>query len=48
VGGLSQVIFRREPDGGRRVLSIDELLAHLDDWERVEPAVTPPRGRPRP
>ena len=33
--GWSQVVFRRQPDGGRRVLSIDQLLAHLDDWERT-------------
>ena len=33
--GWSQVVFRREPDGGRQVLSIDQLLTHLDDWERT-------------
>jgi hypothetical protein len=33
--GWSQVVFRRDADGARRLLSIDELLAHLDDWERV-------------
>jgi hypothetical protein len=33
--GWSQVVFRRDADGGRRVLSIDQLLAHLDDWERA-------------
>ncbi|HEV8629579.1 MAG TPA: hypothetical protein VGV61_04615 [Thermoanaerobaculia bacterium] len=32
--GWSQVVFRREPDGSRHVLSFDQLLAHLDDWER--------------
>lgn len=42
--GWSQVVFRREPDGGRRVLSIDELLVHLDDWERTsEGAALSPR-----
>jgi len=33
--GWSQVVFRREPDGGRQVLSIDQLLTHLEDWERT-------------
>jgi hypothetical protein len=33
--GWSQVVFRREPDGGRQVMSIDQLLTHLDDWERT-------------
>jgi len=33
--GWSQVVFRRQPDGVRRVLSIDQLLTHLDDWERT-------------
>ncbi|HEV8242112.1 MAG TPA: hypothetical protein VGS57_22290 [Thermoanaerobaculia bacterium] len=33
--GWSQVVFRREPDGGRQVMSIDQLLAHLEDWERT-------------
>jgi hypothetical protein len=32
--GWSAVVFRNEGDGGRRVLSFDDLLPHLDDWER--------------
>jgi hypothetical protein len=27
-------MFRREADGARRVLTIDELLPQLDTWER--------------
>jgi hypothetical protein len=29
------VIFRRERDGVRRVMSLDEMLAHLDAWDRT-------------
>jgi len=43
--GWSQVVFRRQPDGGRRVLSIDQLLTHLDDWERTSERQA--RSRPR-
>lgn len=30
--GWSHVVFRRERDGGRLVLSLDDLLEHLEDW----------------
>jgi len=43
--GWSQVVFRREPDGGRQVLSIDELLRHLDDWERGSERIARSRQR---
>ena len=33
--GWAQVVFRRDSDGARRVFSIDELLTHLEDWERT-------------
>jgi hypothetical protein len=32
--GWSRVLFRRESDGAREMLTIDALLAHLDAWER--------------
>jgi hypothetical protein len=32
--GWSQVLFRRDADGTRHALSVDQLLTHLDDWER--------------
>jgi hypothetical protein len=32
--GWSAVVFRREADGGRQVMSIDQLLPYLDAWER--------------
>lgn len=35
--GWSQVVFRRERDGGRQVLSLDVLLPHLEAWERGMP-----------
>ena len=31
--GWSHVVFRRAADKSRHVLSLDFLLAHLDDWE---------------
>jgi hypothetical protein len=31
--GWSHVIFRRDRDGARKVLSLDFLLQHLDDWD---------------
>ncbi|MDB4882421.1 MAG: hypothetical protein JWL95_1187 [Gemmatimonadetes bacterium] len=35
VRGWTHVVFRRERDGARRVRSLDELLAHLDAWDRT-------------
>jgi hypothetical protein len=35
VRGWSHVVFRRESDGVRRVMSLDEMLAHLDAWDRT-------------
>lgn len=32
--GWSAVVFRRESDDSRHVFSFDELLGHLEDWER--------------
>lgn len=47
--GWSAVVFRREGDGGRHVMTIDELLPHLDDWERPgEGATGGPAGSGRP
>ncbi|MEO8624522.1 MAG: hypothetical protein ABI625_25800, partial [bacterium] len=34
VRGWTEVVFRREHDGARRVHSLDELLPHLADWDR--------------
>jgi len=34
--GWAQVVFRRDDDRSRHVFSIDYLLGHLRDWERVE------------
>ena len=31
--GWSHVVFRRERDRSKRILSLDYLLRHLDDWE---------------
>ena len=31
--GWGAVVFRAEDDGGRAVISIDDLVQHLDDWE---------------
>ena len=28
-------MFRRESDGARRVMSLDEMLTHLDAWDRT-------------
>ena len=33
--GWSQVVFRRDGDASRHVFSIDQLLTHLEDWERA-------------
>jgi hypothetical protein len=35
VRGWTHVVFRRERDGARMVRSLDELLAHLDAWDRT-------------
>jgi hypothetical protein len=35
VRGWTHVVLRRESDGARRVRSLDELLAHLDAWDRT-------------
>jgi hypothetical protein len=34
VKGWTHVVFRREKDGARRVRSLDDLLVHLDAWDR--------------
>ncbi|MBW3535408.1 MAG: hypothetical protein KY453_09370, partial [Gemmatimonadetes bacterium] len=44
--GWSQVVFRKEGQGGRHHFSIDYLLAHLDDWEEAS-GPSPPRRRRR-
>ena len=46
--GWSAVVFRRD-DGSREVLSIDQLVRHLDDWERPgEPRRRPGDRRAKP
>jgi hypothetical protein len=35
VRGWTHVVFRRESDGAKRVRSLDEMLAHLDAWDRT-------------
>jgi hypothetical protein len=35
VRGWTHVVFRRECDGVRRVISLDQMLAHLDAWDRT-------------
>jgi hypothetical protein len=35
VQGWTHVVLQREHDGVRRVRSLDELLAHLDAWDRT-------------
>jgi hypothetical protein len=32
--GWSQVVFRRDSDGKRRVMALDELVGHLGRWKR--------------
>ena len=34
VRGWTHVVFRREHDGARRVHSLDDMLIHLDAWDR--------------
>jgi hypothetical protein len=48
--GWSHVVFRKDADGSRHVLSLDYLLDHLDEWEkrrgrdaRSKPGSKPPR-----
>ena len=53
VRGWTHVVFRRERDGVRRVMSLDEMLAHLDAWDRTADRRTAQRrtggtSRPRP
>jgi hypothetical protein len=33
--GWSAVVFREEGGGARQVIAIDDLIQHLNDWERV-------------
>ncbi|MDB4900410.1 MAG: hypothetical protein JWN53_2218 [Gemmatimonadetes bacterium] len=33
--GWTHVVFRRERDGARRVRSLDDMLTHLDAWDRT-------------
>jgi hypothetical protein len=35
VRGWTHLVFRRERDGARRVMSLDQMLAHLDAWDRT-------------
>ena len=35
VRGWTHIVFRRESDGVRRVMSLDEMLGHLDAWDRT-------------
>ena len=35
VRGWTHVVFRREHDGVRRVMSLDQMLTHLDAWDRT-------------
>jgi hypothetical protein len=35
VRGWTHIVLRREHDGARRVMSLDEMLAHLDAWDRT-------------
>ena len=51
VRGWTHVVFRRERDGARRVQTLDDMLVHLDAWDRSasrrvkERRVTPPVER---
>ena len=42
--GWSVVVFRRDSDGTRHALTVDDLLTHLEDWERSSERA---RGRAR-
>ena len=35
VRGWTHVVLRRESDGARRVMSLDQMLTHLDAWDRT-------------
>ena len=35
IKGWTHVVFRREHDGARRVRSLDDMLEHLDAWDRT-------------
>ncbi|MDQ2667583.1 MAG: hypothetical protein M3Z05_16425 [Gemmatimonadota bacterium] len=35
VRGWTHVVFKRERDGARRVRSLDDMLVHLDAWDRT-------------
>jgi hypothetical protein len=45
--GWSQVVFRRDADGSRHALGIDDLLDHLEDWERTSERARSKGGGPR-
>jgi hypothetical protein len=34
--GWSRVVFAADRNGHRRIMGIDELIRHLDDWEKNE------------
>jgi hypothetical protein len=52
VRGWTHVVFRREHDGARRVHSLDDMLVHLDAWDRSadrrgrDRRAAPPQVRP--
>ena len=52
VHGWTHVVFRREHDGARRVHSLDDMLVHLDAWDRSadrrgsDRRAAPPQVRP--
>lgn len=43
--GWSRVVFQRREDGTRHVFSLDYLLDHLPEWERLNPIGQPRRPR---
>lgn len=43
--GWSRVVFKRREDGTRHVFSLDYLLDHLPEWERLNPIGRPRRPR---
>ena len=52
VRGWTHMVFRREHDGARRVHSLDDMLVHLDAWDRSanrrgrDCRAAPPQVRP--
>lgn len=42
--GWSRVVFRRRVDGTRHVFSLDYLLDHLTEWEKLNPTRRPRRA----